>query len=77
MAVRNPSMILRLDNGLGLWSAGRSGHSAALLVPSVALFPNAFEFMEPADDQRCKMASAGNGDFNMSRIYGQLSRGPL
>ena len=25
--------------------------------------------------QRCKIASAGNGDFNTSRIYGQLSRG--
>jgi hypothetical protein len=27
---------------------------------------------------RCsRTASAGNGDFNISRIYGQLSRGPL
>jgi hypothetical protein len=26
---------------------------------------------------RCKMASAGNGDLNISRIYAQLSRGPL
>jgi hypothetical protein len=27
--------------------------------------------------QRCKLASAGNGDFNTSRIYGQLARGPV
>jgi hypothetical protein len=27
--------------------------------------------------QRCKLASAGNGDCDRSRIYGQLSRGRL
>ena len=46
-------------------------------MPRVALFPWLICSMEPADDQRRKIASAGNEDFNTSRIYGQLSRGPL
>ena len=29
--------------------------------------------MEPADNTALQNASAGNGDFNMSRFYGQLS----
>jgi hypothetical protein len=78
MAVRGPSMILR-HNGHGLWSAGRGGHSAALLVPSVALFPNGdcLVLRSLPTTQRCKLASAGNGVFNTSRIYGQPSRGPV
>ena len=33
--------------------------------------------VEPADNTALQIASAGNGDFNTSRTYGQLSHGPL
>ena len=41
-----------------LWARLRFA-GAAFLAPRVALFPWLISFMEPADDQRCKMASAG------------------
>jgi len=46
------------------------------LVPSISLF---FErgLTSLPTTLRCKMASAGNGDFNTSRIYVQPSRGPV
>jgi hypothetical protein len=44
-------MILRLDKGHGLWSAGPSGYSAALLVPTLLISERGLiSSTEPADD---------------------------
>jgi hypothetical protein len=71
-------MILRLRNGHGLYSAGRSEPQRSVLSPSVAQFPNGLiSLWSLPTAQRCKIASAGNGGFNTPRVYGQPSRVPV